>query len=45
VKEITVKGRAAPVMTYEVLGIQGEPLLEHTESAKIARSEPPVPAA
>jgi hypothetical protein len=25
VKEITVKGRAQPVMTYEVLGIQGDP--------------------
>jgi len=25
VKEITVKGRARPVMTYEVLGIEGEP--------------------
>jgi adenylate cyclase len=27
-KEITVKGRAQPVMTYEVLGLKGEPLLE-----------------
>ena len=27
VKEIHVKGRAKPVMTYEVLGIKGEPLL------------------
>jgi adenylate cyclase len=27
VKEITVKGRARPVMTYEVLGIVGEPPL------------------
>ncbi|HEY6463059.1 MAG TPA: adenylate/guanylate cyclase domain-containing protein, partial [Polyangiaceae bacterium] len=34
VKEITVKGRAAPVMTYEVLGIRGEPLLDHGDSAK-----------
>jgi adenylate cyclase len=25
VKELTVKGRARPVMTYEVLGIEGEP--------------------
>jgi len=42
VREITVKGRKAPVMTYEVLGIKGEPLLEHSESAKMARSQPPV---
>jgi adenylate cyclase len=41
VREITVKGRKAPVMTYEVLGIKGEPLLEHSESAKMARSQPP----
>jgi adenylate cyclase len=27
-KEITVKGRARPVMTYEVLGLTGEPSLE-----------------
>jgi adenylate cyclase len=27
-KEIHVKGRAQPVMTYEVLGLKGEPLLE-----------------
>lgn len=38
VKEITVKGRKQPVMTYEVLGIQGEALLEHTSSAKLARA-------
>jgi adenylate cyclase len=36
VKEITVKGRKQPVMTYEVLGIKGEPLLEQSESAKMA---------
>jgi len=41
VREITVKGRKAPVMTYEVLGIKGEPLLEHSESAKMALSPPP----
>jgi adenylate cyclase len=35
VKEITVKGRAKPVMTYEVLGIKGEKSL----------SVPPPPAA
>jgi adenylate cyclase len=28
VKEITVKGRAAPVMTYEVIGFEGEKNLE-----------------
>jgi len=27
-KEITVKGRARPVMTYEVIGLTGEPVLE-----------------
>jgi hypothetical protein len=27
VREITVKGRKAPVMAYEVLGLKGEPLL------------------
>ena len=32
VKEIHVKGRKQPVMTYEVLGIKGEPPIE-TESA------------
>ncbi|MGH7293694.1 MAG: adenylate/guanylate cyclase domain-containing protein, partial [Polyangiaceae bacterium] len=42
-KEIYVKGRAAPVMTYEVLGLKGEPLLDHTDSAKLARSETPQP--
>jgi adenylate cyclase len=41
VREITVKGRKAPVMTYEVLGIKGEPLLEHVESAKLAHEQPP----
>jgi adenylate cyclase len=39
VKEITVKGRKAPVMTYEVLGLQGEPLLEQSESARLALSQ------
>ena len=39
-----MKGRAAPVMTYEVLGLKGEPPLNHTESAKVARSQPPPPA-
>jgi adenylate cyclase len=44
VKEITVKGRHQPAMTYEVLGLKGEPLLEPSESGKMARSKPP-PAA
>jgi adenylate cyclase len=38
VKEITVKGRKQPVMTYEVLGLKGEPLLEHTDSSKVAHA-------
>jgi adenylate cyclase len=32
VREITVKGRAQPVMTYEVLGLVGGPPLEHGKS-------------
>jgi adenylate cyclase len=40
-REITVKGRAAPVMTYEVLGLKGEPLLDQSESAKMASMKPP----
>src|SRR5208282_4561562 len=36
VKEITVKGRKQPVMTYEVLGLKGEPLLDQSDSAKVA---------
>ena len=38
VKEITVKGRAQPVMTYEVLGIAGEDPLPVTESSKLVRA-------
>jgi adenylate cyclase len=34
VREITVKGRKAPVMTYEVLGLKGEPHLEPSESSR-----------
>jgi adenylate cyclase len=45
VREITVKGRRAPVMTYEVLGLKGEPLLEASESTKIARASQPAPPA
>ena len=41
-REITVKGRKQPVMTYEVLGLKGEPPLEHTESAKMARVATPL---
>jgi adenylate cyclase len=33
VKEITVKGRKQPVMTYEVLGVTGEPLVEEIPKA------------
>jgi adenylate cyclase len=40
-REITVKGRGAPVMTYEVLGLKGEPLLDQTDSAKMASMKPP----
>ncbi len=32
VKEIHVKGRVQPVMTYEVLGLKGEPLLESAKA-------------
>ena len=39
VKEIHVKGRAAPVMTYEVLGIVGEaPLAEATKTEGAAQA-------
>ena len=50
VKEITVKGRARPVMTYEVLGILGEapivaasqpPAEQHAEA--LAQTSPPQP--
>ena len=41
VKEITVKGRKQPVMTYEVLGLKGEALLDLTDSAKVASVRPP----
>jgi adenylate cyclase len=44
VKEITVKGRKAPVMTYEVLGLTGEPPLDQSNSAAMAASVRP-PAA
>jgi adenylate cyclase len=40
VREITVKGRKQPVMTYEVLGIKGEPMLEMSESTKAAIAKP-----
>jgi adenylate cyclase len=39
VKEITVKGRKQPVMTYEVLGMKGEEPLEHSSSARLARAQ------
>jgi adenylate cyclase len=41
VKEITVKGRAQPVMTYEVTGFEGEKSLEKdSEKAKHAAAAP-----
>ena len=39
VKEITVKGRLKPVMTYEVLGIKGEAPLVPSERVPAKRSE------
>ncbi len=38
-KEITVKGREKPVMTYEVLGLKGEPTMP--VSAKSDPAPPP----
>ena len=35
IREITVKGRAQPVMTYEVLGLVGEPPLARDEEAVV----------
>jgi adenylate cyclase len=35
-KEITVKGRAQPVMTYEILGLKGEPLLESSRPGALS---------
>ncbi|HLK37203.1 MAG TPA: adenylate/guanylate cyclase domain-containing protein [Polyangiaceae bacterium] len=40
VREITVKGRKQPVLTYEVLGLKGEPPLEASDSAPIASARP-----
>ena len=39
VREITVKGRAQPVMTYEVLGLVGEPALVADEREAVAPAE------
>lgn len=41
VREITVKGRKQPVMTYEVVGLKGEPPLDQSDSAKMASARPP----
>jgi adenylate cyclase len=41
VKEITVKGRAQPVMTYEVTGLVGEPALEPPPAKGEAESSAP----
>jgi adenylate cyclase len=40
VREITVKGRKAPVMTYEVLGLRGEAPLEPSDSARQKTATP-----
>jgi adenylate cyclase len=37
VKEITVKGREKPVMTYEILGLKGEALAPRSEPNPIAK--------
>jgi class 3 adenylate cyclase len=39
VREITVRGRAQPVMTYEVLGLVGEPALVADEREAVAPAE------
>ncbi len=44
VREITVKGRKQPVMTYEVLGLNGEEMLEQSESARLSSARPTPPA-
>ena len=41
VKEITVKGREKPVMTYEVLGLKGEPALVPPPASKSDPAPPP----
>ncbi|MEO8876224.1 MAG: adenylate/guanylate cyclase domain-containing protein, partial [Polyangiaceae bacterium] len=41
VKEIHVKGRGKPVMTYEVLGIKGEPLLPVDDASAAISIRPP----
>jgi adenylate cyclase len=44
VREITVKGRKQPVMTYEVLGLSGEETLEQSDSARTGSGRPTPPA-
>jgi adenylate cyclase len=41
VRRIAVKGRQQPVMTYEVLGLKGEPPLEAREKVKVTTVPPP----
>jgi adenylate cyclase len=45
VKEIFVKGRKQPVMTYEVLGIKGEPALEESANGTGPAAQPGTPGA
>jgi adenylate cyclase len=40
VREITVKGRTQPIMTYEVIGLAGEPVLEDSDSVKVISADP-----
>jgi adenylate cyclase len=42
-REITVKGRAQPVMTYELLGMKGDDPLELSESVKEKSVNPTSP--
>jgi adenylate cyclase len=44
VREITVKGRKAPVMTYEVLGLKGEPLLDLSAGSHVSVLVAPPPS-
>jgi adenylate cyclase len=43
IREITVKGRNQPVMTYELLGMQGEEPIELSDSVKEASVKPTSP--
>jgi adenylate cyclase len=43
IREITVKGRNRPVMTYELLGMKGEAPIELSDSVKEASVKPTNP--